>query len=60
MDDLVKIIRFSGWIIGGICIVVASISSDRAETDKEKANILQHHCDKLSHDIKLLSEKWKA
>jgi hypothetical protein len=47
-------------VIGGICLVIGLVSYSRSDDDKNRASLLQRHCDNLSHDLKLLSEKWKA
>jgi hypothetical protein len=64
MDELVRnitpFIRYPSLVIGGICLVIGLVSYIRSDNDKNRASLLQRHCDNLSHDLKLLSEKWKA
>ena len=64
MDDLVKnitlFIQVFALIICAICLVTAVVLSIRSNKNKDKVKVLKPHCDKLSHDLKLLSEKWKA
>jgi hypothetical protein len=64
MDELVRnitpFIRYPSLVIGSICLVIGLVSYIRSDNDKNRASLLQRHCDNLSHDLKLLSEKWKA
>jgi hypothetical protein len=63
MDELVAgitpWIRYPSLIIGGICLVIGLVSYVRSENDKNRASLLQRQCNNLSHDLNLLSEKWK-
>lgn len=63
MDDIKQIIPFIRWpalLVGGILLLIGLTSYIRSYHDKIRVNFLQRYCDNLNHDIKLLSEKWKA
>jgi hypothetical protein len=60
IGNIVPFVRYPSLIVGGIYLAIAIASYIRSEDNKGKAEFLRNHCDNLSHDIKLLSEKWKA
>ena len=58
--DIATFIRFSSFIVGGICLVVGLSWWIKSINSQKKAILLKKHCDKLNYDIHLLStRKWE-